>query len=44
MLPQKRHERRMVLGIDDTSVSLTRVVILFVRQDRRCTRSVASAC
>jgi hypothetical protein len=34
MLPQKRHERRMVVGVNDTSVSLTRVVILFVRHDR----------
>jgi hypothetical protein len=34
MLPQKRHERRMVVGVNDTSVSLTRVLILFVRQDR----------
>jgi hypothetical protein len=33
MLPQKRHERRMVVGVNDTSVSLTRVVTLFVRHD-----------
>jgi hypothetical protein len=32
-LPQKRHERRVVVGVNDTSMSLTRVLILFVRQD-----------
>jgi hypothetical protein len=34
MLPQKRHERGMVVGVNDTSVSPTRVLIPFVRQDR----------